>query len=99
MEAYIRFFVNKMCVGNGDATSRFNNYRSGKLLQQVHIYCDSNKNKINLCSCWLFYTFGSIYVVLQNYFTGTRVSEYFKFRVSGSQNNRKRTALVVRNAL
>ena len=26
-------------------------------------------------------------------FTGTRVSENFKFRVSGSRNNRKRTAL------
>ena len=27
-------------------------------------------------------------------FTGTRVSEDFQFRVSGSRNNRKRTALI-----
>ena len=38
----------------------------------------------------LYCTFGSIYVLLQNC---TQVSENFKFRVSGSRNHRKRTAL------
>ena len=33
--------------------------------------------------------------VFTKFFTGSRVSEDFQFRVSGSRNNRKRTALGV----
>ena len=57
-----KLFLNKMCVGNGDVTSC---YRDGELLQLVHIYYDSNKTR-ETCSYWLLYTFGSIYVFLQN---------------------------------
>ena len=64
------------------------NIEAGNYYSKATFYYDSNKR--NLCSYWLFYTFGSIYVLLQNCLW---VPEDFHFWVSGSRINQKCSAL------
>ena len=54
----------------------------GKLLQSVHIYCDSNKTRETCVHIGYFIHSGVYLCILTKLFTGPRVSEDFQFRVS-----------------
>ena len=56
-------------VWNGDAATRFK-YVGGKLLQKVHIYCNSNKRRETCVHIGYFTDLGVLFCVFAKLFMG-----------------------------
>ena len=59
----------------------------------LHIYYDCNKTR-ETCVHIGYFIHSGVFMCFYKLFTGTRISKDFQFRVSGSGNNRKHTALL-----
>ena len=86
------WFVNCFCVGNGDAMNPFNIETGNYYSKSIFIMTLIKHEKLGFILVILYIQ--EYLCVLTKLSTGTRVSEDFQFWVSGSRNNRKRTALV-----
>ena len=86
------FLFNKMCVNKMRMLQVVFNIKAGNYYSKFPFIMTLIKQE------FVFFILVILYIqeylcVFTKLFTGTRVSEDFQFRVTGSRNNRKRTAL------